>query len=47
MESLSLNIIENPMGHGPEQPALDDPALSRENWIEQLPEAASSLNHSM
>lgn len=46
--SLSLEDIQNPAGHRPEKPAIDDPALSRAmEWTTQSSEFPSSLNDSM
>lgn len=42
-----LKIIENPMGHGPKQSALADPAVNRKGWTKQLLEAPSNLYPSL
>lgn len=39
MECLSSETIENLTRHGPEQPALVDTALGREDWTKQSPVA--------
>lgn len=45
--SLSLEIIQNPPGHGPEQPLRVDPSFEQEVWTRLSPDVPSSLNSSV